>query len=163
MPVLESTAGPGVVPAVIAPEADAAVPIEEPLEPLDDVDSDDPSSPIEASARLEVEATLVEARSAPRCGDGKFAVVMRYAVRRVIAGTYSERELYVAQQCPEFGLERCGGRSGAGVKHFRAGDVHRLNLVRGTGGGAVLDKFASGPGGENPRYSSRCGESVGST
>jgi hypothetical protein len=161
VPVLESSASPGLVPMVIAPESDAAIASAEPAAPFDEIDIDGPSRPVEASAELEVEATLVEARSAPHCGKSRFAVVMRYAVRRVIAGAYDERELYVAQECPELGLGSC--RGGAGVRHFRAGDVHRLNLVQGTDGGSVLDKFAAGASGELPRYRARCGESVGAS
>jgi len=157
MPVLESSASPGMVPAVIAPESDAAVAVGEADEALDDVDGGDPSAPRESSAQLEIEAELVEARSAPHCGKNMFVVVMRYAVKRVIAGEYDERELFVAHQCPEMGLSLCRGSEGERVRHFRAGEVHRLTLARGAGSGKVVDKFTDGAGGELPRYRARCG------
>lgn len=159
MPVLESSGSPGMVPAVIAPESDAAVAVGEVDESLDDVDGGDPSALPEPSKQLEVEAELVEARSAPHCGKNKNVVVMRYAVKRVIAGAYDERDLYVAHMCPEMGLAQCSGK-GERVRHFRAGEVHRLSLARGTGSGALVDKFKDGDAGELPRYRARCGALV---
>ncbi|MCY1058665.1 hypothetical protein [Nannocystis sp. SCPEA4] len=160
MPVLESSASPGMVPAVIAPESDAAVAVGEVDESLDDVDGGDPSALPEPSGQLEVEAELVEARSAPHCGKSKYVVVMRYAVKRVLAGTYDERDLYVAHMCPELGLPQCRGGKGERVRHFRAGEVHRLSLARGTGSGAIVDKFKDGDADELPRYRARCGALV---
>src|SRR5690606_7803388 len=95
MAVLESSASSGVVPAVISPESDAALGTSGSDEPLlgDGFDDDEPSQPVAPSLKLEVEAELVEARSASHCGRANFVVVMRYAVRQVIAGTYAEREL----------------------------------------------------------------------
>jgi hypothetical protein len=157
VPVLESSASPGMVPAVIAPESDAAVAVADDEEAVDDIDGGDPSALPEPSSRLEVEAELVEARSAAHCGKNKFMVVMRYAVRRVLAGSYDERDLFVAHQCPEHGLPACPDGKGARVRSFRAGDVHRLQLVQGAGSGKIVDKFADGPGAELPRYHARCG------
>ncbi|WP_096332235.1 hypothetical protein [Nannocystis exedens] len=157
VPVLEASASPGMVPAVIAPESDAAVAAAEVDEAVDDVDGGDPSALPEPSSQLEVEAELVEARSTPHCGHDKFVVVMRYAVKRVLAGSYGERDLYVALQCPELGLSPCRDGKGARVRSFRAGDVHRLQLVQGTGSGKLVDKFNDGPGAELPRYRARCG------
>lgn len=156
MSVLESSQGSGVVPAVIAPEGDLALEESGGDEPLigDGFDEDEPDRAA-MSPKLEVEAELVEARSAPHCKGAKFGVVMRYAVRRVIAGTYAERELFVAHECPEMGLDRCRGGSGEPVKHFRAGEVHRMQLTRGVATGQVIDKFAAR---ELPRYRARCGE-----
>lgn len=160
VPVLESSASPGLVPAVIAPEVDGAVVVAEAAEePLDEIDGD-PSLLDDASPQLEVEAELIEPRSAPHCGKAKWVVVMRYAVRQVIAGSYGERELYVAQMCPEMGLGLCRGEGGTRVRGFKAGDVHRLKLVKGTGSGSIVDKFARGPSAEFPRYRSRCGSLV---
>jgi hypothetical protein len=159
MPVLESGAGSaGVVPAVISPESELGLDgADEPDSPLlaDPADADAPDDA--ASARLEVEATLVEARGAPHCGRAKFVVVMRYEVRRVIAGSHAGRELYVAHACPELGLPRCRGGTGEAVRGFRAGDVHRLQLTRGAGDGSLVDKFEARA---LPRYRARCGERV---
>ena len=157
VPVLEASASPGMVPAVIAPESDAAVAAADVDEVIDDVDGGDPSALPEPSRQLEVEAELVEARNAAHCGDDKVVVVMRYAVKRVLAGSYDERDLFVAHHCPEMGLPTCREGKGAGVRKFRVGDVHRLQLVQGTGGGKVVDKFNDGANAELPRYRSRCG------
>ncbi|MDC0718781.1 hypothetical protein [Nannocystis bainbridge] len=157
VPVLEASASPEMVPAVIAPESDAAVAVMEVDESIDDFDGGDPSALPEPSRQLEVEAQLVEARSAAACGKNNVAVVMRYAVKRVLAGNYDERDLYVALQCPEMGLSPCRGGKGARVRAIRAGDVHRLQLVQGTGSGMIVDRFTGGAGGELPRYRARCG------
>lgn len=158
MPALESGVGGGALPAVIAPESEPALAESDLVDPSPFGDPIDDDPPIEASSsRLEVEATLVEPRSASHCGRAKWVVVMRYEVRRVIAGTYAATDLYVAHMCPEMGLVRCRGANGAPVRQFRAGDVHRLQLVRGAGDGALVDKFAAR---ELPRYRARCGELV---
>ncbi|MFY0532740.1 hypothetical protein [Nannocystis pusilla] len=157
VPVLEASASPGMVPAVIAPESDAAVAAADVDEVIDDVDGGDPSALPEPSRQLEVEAELVEARNAAHCGDNKVSVVMRYAVKRVLTGSYDERDLFVAHQCPEMGLPTCREGKGARVRAFRVGEVHRLQLVQGTGGGKVVDKFNDGASAELPRYRSRCG------
>jgi hypothetical protein len=163
IPVVESGQGTGFVPAVIAPESEAALDEAEADEPLlvGDPGAEDPPDAVAKSAapsaKLEVEAELVEARSAPHCGVAKWVVVMRYKVRQVIAGTYAASDLYVAHMCPEMGLPRCPRATGERVKHFRAGEVHRLQLARGAGDGSIVDKFEAR---EFTRYRSRCGESL---
>ncbi|HEY8378423.1 MAG TPA: hypothetical protein VIK91_18125 [Nannocystis sp.] len=158
MPVRESAGSAGPLPAVVAPEAEPALaPEDDGVAPLDVDPIDDDAPAPEPSATLEVEATLVEVGTASHCGIAKWVVVMRYEVRRVIAGTYTARDLYVAHACPEMGLSRCRGGAGERIARFRAGDVHRLQLRRGTGGGAVVDKFEDRA---LPRYRSRCGEMV---
>jgi hypothetical protein len=153
-------AGAGPVPTVIAPESDPAVEVEalepDPVEDPNDEDARPAAS--EWSSALTVEAELVEARSAPHCGTKKWVVVMRYKVRRVIEGNYVESDLYVAHQCPEMGLDLCkGDTSGARVRSFRAGEVHRMQLKLGRGSGSLTDKFAAR---ELPRYRSKCGSLV---
>lgn len=166
MPVRESSGGAGPLPTVIAPEAEPALEPGPALEAEDDatplsvdpVDDDAPEPAVEASAKLEVEAALVETASAPYCGILKVVVVMRYEVRRVISGTYTARELYVAHMCPEMAPPPCPKGAGARIDRFRPGEVHRLQLTRGAGDGSVVDKFK---GRALPRYRSHCGELAG--
>lgn len=59
-------------------------------------------------------------RPVPPCGRGRFIVMMRYRVIRVVEGTWPEAELWVAQACPDFGVMG---------KPFRVGEQYRLTLV----------------------------------
>jgi hypothetical protein len=119
--------------------------------------SADAESAAEPSERVTVRARLVESNHAPHCGGVHFVVVMRYAVEKVVAGRFAGTELYVAHSCPEMGLTGCEGQAGPRVAEFREGEVHRLELRRGAGSGAVVDRFADS---EAPRWRSGCGNVV---
>lgn len=111
----------------------------------------------EPSPKLEVEARLVETNSAPHCGVVHSVVVMRYEVVRVISGSYPAKELYVAHSCPEMSSTSCEGQAGPRIRGFRAGEMHHLELKRGKGSGAVVDKFKDKT---LPRYRAQCGNMI---
>jgi hypothetical protein len=112
----------------------------EPAE-ADEVDVEE-SSP--GSRLLTVQARLVApGLSVPHCGVLKFTQLMRYEVLDVVEGSCSEKEILVAQACPETALRDGRGR----LAPFRAGDLHRLRLRR-------ADNAPADPAGHGgpPRY-----------
>jgi hypothetical protein len=104
-------------------------------EPAEAEAADESSS---GSRLLTVEARLVApGLSVPHCGVLKFTALMRYEVLDVVEGSCPEREILVAQSCPETALHDGRGR----LAPFRAGDLHRLRLRR-------VEHAPAGP----PRY-----------
>ena len=83
-----------------------------------------------AGGELIVEARLVDVVEAPRCGRIHSAATARYEVVRVIQGEYEGNVLYAIHDC-------------SGLTRRDLGAVHRLVLVRGRAGVAVVfDTFA---------------------
>lgn len=102
----------------------------------------------ESQPSLVVVAKLVDlGRPVSHCGRAHYVVVMRYQVDHVVSGDYAERELLVAQSCPEMGH----GPSGGDVHPFRIGETYRLSLRPWDkrSPGALVDAF---PDSKLPRF-----------